>query len=111
MPPHRNHVEARASGPTPTQYVSDTHDHKPDVIEKDGPELYTGLALEMDEIALGMNVLNRHARNLRECFDAKQTVSLALAAADIAKVSNQISVLSAHMAKMAGANINRRSRA
>lgn len=83
---------------------------QPTVDNPDGPELYTGLHLEMDEIALGMNVLQRHARNLRECFDAKQTVSLALAAADIAKVAGQISTLSAHMAKIAGQHINRRPR-
>lgn len=30
MPPHRNHVEARSSRKPARQYVSETHDHKPD---------------------------------------------------------------------------------
>jgi hypothetical protein len=30
MSPHRNHVEARASRGPVHQYVSETHDHKPD---------------------------------------------------------------------------------
>jgi hypothetical protein len=77
---------------------------------KDGPELYTGLRLEMDEIALGMNVLTRHARDLRDCFDAKQTVSLVVQAAALSTVANQLSILSAHMAKIAGQHVNRRAR-
>lgn len=29
MPPHRNHVEERSSRKPARQYVSETHDHKP----------------------------------------------------------------------------------
>lgn len=77
---------------------------------RDGPELYTGLAFEMEEIALGMNVLQRHARDLRGSFDAKQTVSLAVQAAELSKVAGQISTLAAHMSKIAGKHINRNTR-
>lgn len=30
MPPHKNHVEARSYRIVARQYVSETHDHKPD---------------------------------------------------------------------------------
>lgn len=76
----------------------------------DGPDLYTGLAFEMNEIELGMKVLNRHVRDLRKRFDEKATVGVVLMATEVAKVSGQISTLSAHMSKIAAKHTKRRTR-
>lgn len=77
---------------------------------RDGPALFTGLSFELDEIVMGMNVLNAKVRDLNGCFEHKQEVSAKVAADDIAKVSSQVSILAAHMASKIAEHVNRKPR-
>lgn len=77
---------------------------------QDGPELFTGLRFELEEIIMGMNVLNAKVRDLNGCFEHRQQVSAKVAADDIAKVASQVSILAGHMACMIAAHVNRKPR-
>jgi hypothetical protein len=110
MAPHRNHVEARSSRELARQFVSETHDHKPDAPEATAPDFYVGLPLVTDEIELGLKVLTAKVRALRSAQAAKQAVAMKLAAEDVAKVSNQINMLATQTIRTTLRHINRRSR-
>lgn len=88
--PHRNHVEQRAKGATPArQYVSETHDHKPDAGSRadiSPPDFFLGLGLVVDQIDDDVrkelpNYLNRVVTAHRQ----KAPVALKLACEDLAK--------------------------
>lgn len=81
-----------------------------DAPTRDGPELFTGLRFELEEILLGMNVLNAKARDLSGCFDMRQEVSAKVTADDICKVASQVSILAGHMASKIAEHVNRKPR-
>lgn len=110
MAPHRNHVEARSSRRPARQFVSETHDHKPDAPEKNEPDFFIGLPLVTDEIELGLNVLTAKVRALRLAQAGKHAVSMKIEAENIAKVSNQINMLAAQVVRTTLRHINRRPR-
>lgn len=107
----RSHVEARASRIPARQFVSETHDHKPDAPEHSEPDFYVGLPIVTDEIELGMKVLTAKVRDLRAAQDGNHAVSMKLAAEDVEKVSNQIRNLAAQVVRTTLRHINRRPRA
>jgi len=77
---------------------------------KDGPELYTGLQLTIDEIVIAFNVLQAGALDMRRSFDAKQDIPLKLACDDVAKAAGQINTMASHLSKILKGHINRRTR-
>lgn len=81
-----------------------------DATTKDGPDLFSGLRFELEEIIMGMNVLNAKVRDLNGSFDHRQTVSAKLAADDIGKVAGQVSTLAGHMSKIIVDHVNRKPR-
>lgn len=82
----------------------------PDAEQHDGPELYTGLALEVEQILLGYNVLTAKVRDFKGAVDFKQDVTVKLLADDLAKVSSQISIMAAHVSSVVARHINRKPR-
>lgn len=74
------------------------------------PDFFTGTRFEVDEIVLGMNVLNVKTRDLKGSSTHRQAVSLKLAADDIAKVAGQIQILAAHLATKCAQHVNRKAR-
>lgn len=74
----------------------------------DGPELFTGIGYELQEIIMGMNVLNAKTRDLKGCFDMRQEVSAKIAADDICKVASQVSILAGHMAGIIAKYVERK---
>lgn len=83
---------------------------EPQTEQRDGPDLYTGLSFEIEQILLGCAVLTSKVRELNGCFDHKQAVSLKLAADDIAKTAGQINIMAAHVSSVVARHVNRRSR-
>lgn len=108
--PYRNHVERRSSRAPARQFVSETHDHKPDAPEKNEPDFFVGVPLVTEEIELGLSVLSAKVRALRIAQDGKHAVSMKIEAENIAKVSNQINMLAAQVVRTTLRHINRRSR-
>lgn len=80
----------------------------PEIEERDGPELYTGLALEIEQIILGYHVMTAKMRDFKGAVDFKQDVTVKLLADDLAKVSSQMSIMAAHVSSVVARNINRR---
>lgn len=77
---------------------------------KDGPEIFTGLRFELEEIIMGMNVLQTKVRDLNGSFEHRQEVSAKIAADDIHTVANQVSILAGHLSSMIAKHVNRKPR-
>lgn len=65
--------------------------------QRDGPSLFNGIALEVEEIIIGRNVINAKCAALRESMVARHEAGVKAAADDIAKIAGQMQVLSAHL--------------
>lgn len=83
---------------------------EPQTEKRDGPELYVGLSLEIEQIMLGYSVLAAKLRDFKGAVEFKQDVTVKLLADDIAKVSGQINIMASHVSSVMGKHINRRSR-
>lgn len=77
---------------------------------RDGPALYNGIALEVDEIVIAFNVLRAAAKDIRGSFEAKQDIPLKLACDDAAKAAGQIATMASHLAGVLTKHINRKVR-
>lgn len=112
MPPYRNPVESRASKVPARQFVSDTHDHKPDAKSFGTPvvDFYTGTTFTLNEIRQATTELVVHVRALAEQHENKSATGMKPHADDIARAAGQISTLAAHLAGVTAQHINRRSR-
>jgi len=127
MAPHRNHIEARSSRTAARQYVSETHDHKPDARGLSPPsqsQIKAGLLACYDEIILGRNVMRtKHQRldagvaALVEAFKdgryaeiKEKSEALRDIANDIARTSTQIELLANSLVKASVGHLNRRTR-
>lgn len=82
----------------------------PEAEEQDGPSLFHGLSLEVEEIILGLNVLTTKVRDLKGSFDHKQAISMKHAADDIAIVGNQVAILAGHLSGVVTKFVNRKPR-
>lgn len=71
-----------------------------EIMIQDGPSLFTGIALEVDEIILCRNRINTSATDLRAAMTAQQASSVKQAAEEIAKVAGQMNVMAAHIASV-----------
>lgn len=77
---------------------------------QDGPPLYTGLALEIEQILLGYNVLTAKMRDFKGAVEFKQDVTVKILADDIAKVAGQINIMASHVSSVVAGHINRKPR-
>lgn len=107
MAPHRNHVEARANREPARQYVSESHDHKPDVQPVD---FFLGTSFSVDQLAIDHQCLSTHLKALRMAHADRDASGVKLAAEAAAKLAGQMQMLSAHLASVAVRHLNRRPR-
>lgn len=73
----------------------------------DGPSLFVGTALEVDEIVIGRNVINTKVTALREAMTARHEAAVKQCADDIAKIAGQMQTLSAHLSSVLTRHQNR----
>lgn len=113
MPPYRNPVESRASKAPARQFVSDTHDHKPDAKSFGTPviDFYVGTTFSLREIETALVALRSHVHTLGECHEKRVPAAMKTAADEAGRVASQISALAAHLARVTTEHINRRPRA
>lgn len=81
-----------------------------DTEAQDGPSLYAGLSLEVEQILLGYNVLTAKMRDFKGAVDFKQDVTVKLLADDIAKTAGQMNIMASHISSCVARHVNRRPR-
>jgi hypothetical protein len=81
-----------------------------DIRTKDGPELYTGIALEVGEIIRAHAELTKVVEDITNCFGDKQTVSLMVQCDVATKLAWAISVMSEHVSKVTAQHLARKPR-
>ena len=96
--PHRNHIESRSSREPARQFLSDSHDHKPDAPGAEEPDFFTGVSFSVEETLLGLNVLTAKVRALKLSHTTRNVGAMKLGAEDVAKVAGQIKALNDHLA-------------
>jgi hypothetical protein len=69
------------------------------------PDFYVAIEPDIDDIALGLRVLDAKVRDVRGAVDQRQTLSLQRAAADLARLAGQLGALADGLASRAGARI------
>ena len=72
-----------------------------------GPSLYTGIALEIGEIAMSVSKTHRAARDMREAEAARQTEDLKAACEQIAENAYQAHLQAKHLAGLLARHLNR----
>lgn len=82
---------------------------EPTVANPDGPDFYVGASLEVGEIIIAMNKLVETVRDMKACFDAKQTVSVKISAEAAAKHAWAISIMTSHIARVAAEHAQRKA--
>jgi len=107
----RSHVEARANRAPARQFVSETHDHKPDAPTRNvEPEFYDCIRFEFEEIIIAMNSMQENAKQMRSNFDGRHDVALKLSLEQFATKAEQARVMSNHLAGVMVRRINRSPR-
>lgn len=74
------------------------------------PDFYTGTSFAVEEILLGMNVLQAKVRNLKQGNDTGSAVQQKLAAEDVSKIAGQIKMMADTVARVTISHLNRRPR-
>lgn len=74
------------------------------------PDVFLGTGFLVEEIVLGLNILNRKVRDLQQGNGAQSAVQQKLMAEDVAKVAGQIKNMADTVARVTIAHINRRPR-
>jgi hypothetical protein len=69
------------------------------------PDFYLAIESDLNDIALGLRVLDAKAREVRGAFELRQTLSLQRAATDLARLSAQLGALADGLAGHAGAKL------
>jgi len=67
------------------------------------PDFYLAIESDLDDIALGLRVLDCKARDMRGAVEHRQALSLQHAAADLARLAEQLGTLAQGLAARAGA--------
>ncbi len=80
-----------------------------DTDTQDGPSLYQGIALEVEELILSLNVLTRKVRDIKGSFDHRQSVSLKIAADDVSLVAGQMNIIASHLSSVVARYVNRKA--
>lgn len=78
--------------------------------ERDGPSLFVGIALEVEEIIIGRNVINAKCAALQESMIARREAGVKAAADEIAVIAGQMQALSAHLGSLIARHQARRPR-
>ena len=78
--------------------------------EPTSPTFFTGTRFAVDEIELGLKVLNAKARDLKSGNDIGSAVQQKLAAEAISKIAGQLQALADTLTRVSIAHINRRPR-
>lgn len=127
MAPHRNHVEKRANRVPARQFVSDSHDHKPDVdscIPTAG-QIYVGLGWTKDiivtdcqQMAEQSKVVFAAAGALADAFQKQSMIDVKLASEALSDATkamlatlNRVNVNGNVLSRKAAEHLNRRARA
>lgn len=79
-------------------------------IQRDGPSLFVGITLEVEEIIIGRNVMNTKVATIREAMDKRHEATLKQAAEELAVIAGQMQTLSAHLASVIGRHQRRLSK-
>lgn len=74
------------------------------------PDFYTGVSFAVDEVELGLRVLQRKIRALTTAHKTRHAVGMKLAAEDVAKTANQIHLLGKTLVDTSLRHINRKPR-
>lgn len=74
---------------------------------KPAVEIWTGLALEIDEILIARNALNTSVAAMREAQIERHEAACKMACEAIAKTANQAAIMSAHIAKILAVHMAR----
>lgn len=114
MAPLRNHVEARASRTPARQYVTESHDHKPDApgghfkpLEPNAVDPVIGeLLAGRNTLVVEMAHLESSLRALTTSRSSGLAVAAALSAEEIAKTASQIHTLACSLHKGIAARLN-----
>jgi predicted nucleic acid-binding protein len=77
----------------------------------DAPDFFTGTSFAVEEILLGMNVLQAKVRNLKQGNDTGSAVQQKLAAEEAAKIAGQIQSLADVIVRVTISHLNRKPRA
>ena len=85
------------------------HVMEPD--RRDGPSLFTGIQLEVDEITLCRTKINAGCIALRAAMVARHESGVKQAADEIAKISGQMQTMAAHVASVLARHQARKPRA
>jgi hypothetical protein len=78
--------------------------------QRDGPSLFVGIQLEVEEIIIGRNVINAKCVALRSAMDARHEAAVKQAADEIAVIAGQMQALSSHLASVIARHQARRPR-
>lgn len=81
---------------------------KPDTDQE--PSFFHGSGYLVDEIILGLSVLQAKVRNLKQGNATWSAVQQKLAAEDVSKVSGQITMMADTVARVTISHLNRRAR-
>jgi len=79
--------------------------------QHDGPSLFTGIQLEVDEILLCGSKTNAACNALAIAVSSRHEAAVKQAADDIAKIASQQYTLAAHLASVISRHMNRNPRA
>jgi hypothetical protein len=96
---------ARGAGPDSRDNV-----HSPDPSHNDGPDLYTGIALEIGEIAKSVSAAHRAALDMLTAQRERGTLDLKAACEQIDEHAHQAHLQAKHLAGLLARHVNRRPR-
>lgn len=74
------------------------------------PDFFTGTSFAVDEILLGMSVLQTKVRNLKQANDSGSAVGQKLASEEVSKIAGQITMMADVITRVSLSHINRRPR-
>lgn len=109
--PYRNHVEARSSRAPARQFVSETHDHKPNASLDTGPDFFTGISVVIEQMRADYATdLPQKMRAFTTAFEAKDAPSMKLAGEDLARFLGGMQAVANSVVRASLVHINRRPR-
>jgi hypothetical protein len=75
------------------------------------PDFYLAIENDIDDIALGLRVLDSKARDVRGAVEQRQALSLQRAATDLARFAGQLGALADGLAARTGAKLRAQAEA
>jgi hypothetical protein len=84
-------------------------DRAAQVAQSKEASIYNGCVFSLQEIEIGIGLLAAETKTIRKNFDDKRPVGVKLSAEHAARIANQISILSAVLARTFKSHSNRHS--